>query len=106
MTALLETRKLEAFYGQTRALHGLDFSLDEGSVTTILGANGAGKTTTLRALCGMIRTAGEVGLLPISPAQFEMLVDGNTCDAARFWADFDVPDVPFTPEHLGYLRDG
>ena len=52
------------------------------------------------------RTAGEVGLLPISPAQFEMLVDGNTCDAARFWADFDVPDVPFTPEHLGYLRDG
>ncbi len=57
---LLETRKLEAFYGQTRALHGLDFSLNEGSVTTILGANGAGKTTTLRALCGMIRTAGEV----------------------------------------------
>src|SRR5690606_6912421 len=58
MTALLETRNLEAFYGQTRALHGLNFSLNEGSVTTILGANGAGKTTTLRALCGMVRTAG------------------------------------------------
>jgi branched-chain amino acid transport system ATP-binding protein len=41
-------------------LHGLDFALEEGSVTTLLGANGAGKTTTLRALCGMIRTAGEV----------------------------------------------
>ncbi|MFN4087513.1 MAG: ABC transporter ATP-binding protein [Alphaproteobacteria bacterium] len=60
MTALLEARGLEAFYGQTRALHGLDFSLDEGSVTTILGANGAGKTTTLRAVCGMVRTAGDV----------------------------------------------
>ena len=60
MTALLETRGLEAFYGQTRALHGLDFDLHEGSVTTILGANGAGKTTTLRAVCGMIRTAGEI----------------------------------------------
>lgn len=59
-TPLLTTRGLEAFYGQTRALHGLDFSLDEGSVTTILGANGAGKTTTLRALCGMVRTAGEI----------------------------------------------
>lgn len=56
-----------------------------------------------RALVG---TAGEVGLLPISPAQFEMLVEGNTCDPTRFWTDFDVPDVPFTPEHLGYLRDG
>ena len=60
MTALLEIRGLEAFYGQTRALHGLDFDLREGSVTTILGANGAGKTTTLRAVCGMIRTAGEI----------------------------------------------
>ena len=60
MTALLEARGLEAFYGQTRALHGLDFGLAEGSVTTILGANGAGKTTTLRAVCGMVRTAGEI----------------------------------------------
>ncbi len=60
MGALLETRGLEAFYGATKALHGLDFALEEGGITTILGANGAGKTTTLRALCGMIRTAGEI----------------------------------------------
>ncbi|MEP0547374.1 MAG: NAD-dependent epimerase/dehydratase family protein [Rhodothermales bacterium] len=53
----------------------------------------------------LVSTAGEVGLLPISPAQFEMLVAGNTCDASAFWADFDVTPIPFTPEHLGYLRD-
>lgn len=53
----------------------------------------------------LVGTAGEVGLLPISPAQFAMLVEGNTCDPAAFYADFDVPDVPFTPEHLAYLRD-
>ena len=47
--ALLEVSKLEAFYGQTQVLRGLDFSLEEGGITTILGANGAGKTTTLRA---------------------------------------------------------
>jgi branched-chain amino acid transport system ATP-binding protein len=41
-------------------LHGLDFTVDEGGITTILGANGAGKTTTLRAVCGMVRTAGEI----------------------------------------------
>jgi branched-chain amino acid transport system ATP-binding protein len=58
--ALLEVSKLEAFYGQTQVLRGLDFNLEEGGITTILGANGAGKTTTLRALCGMVRTRGEI----------------------------------------------
>ena len=60
MTPLLDVRGLRAGYGDIQVLHGLDFALEEGSVTTLLGANGAGKTTTLRALCGMIRTAGEV----------------------------------------------
>jgi branched-chain amino acid transport system ATP-binding protein len=41
-------------------LHGIDFSLEEGSITALLGANGAGKTTTLRALCGMVKTQGEI----------------------------------------------
>ena len=58
--ALLEARGLEAQYGWTKVLHGLDFTVDEGGITTILGANGAGKTTTLRAVCGMVRTAGEI----------------------------------------------
>lgn len=53
----------------------------------------------------LVGTVGEVGLLPISPAQFAMLVEGNTCDPAPFYADFDVPEIPFTPEHLGYLQD-
>jgi branched-chain amino acid transport system ATP-binding protein len=60
MTALLEVKGLRAAYGDTNVLHGIDFSLAEGGVTTLLGANGAGKTTTLRALCGMCRRAGEV----------------------------------------------
>jgi len=58
--ALLEAVGLHAAYGPTRVLHGLDFSMEEGSITTLLGANGAGKTTTLRALCGMVRTEGEL----------------------------------------------
>ena len=60
MAALLEVSKLHAAYGPTRVLHGIDFSLEEGSITALLGANGAGKTTTLRALCGMVDTQGEV----------------------------------------------
>ncbi len=60
MAALLEVVNLHAAYGPTRVLHGIDFSLEEGSITAVLGANGAGKTTTLRALCGMVQTQGEV----------------------------------------------
>lgn len=58
--ALLEVANLHAAYGPTRVLHGIDFALEEGSITALLGANGAGKTTTLRALCGMVKTQGEV----------------------------------------------
>ncbi len=60
MAALLEARSLEGSYGRTKVLHGLDFAVEEGGITTILGANGAGKTTTLRAVSGMVKTSGEI----------------------------------------------
>ncbi|HKJ00213.1 MAG TPA: ABC transporter ATP-binding protein [bacterium] len=60
MSALLSVQGLQAFYGQTRALHGLDFQVEESGITTLLGANGAGKTTTLRAVCGLVRTQGTI----------------------------------------------
>jgi branched-chain amino acid transport system ATP-binding protein len=59
-TPLLQVRGLHAQYGPTRVLHGIDFEVRQGGITTILGANGAGKTTTLRAVCGMVRTQGEM----------------------------------------------
>ena len=55
MPALLEAHALHAGYGETRVLHGIDFAVEQGGVTALLGANGAGKTTTLRAICGMVR---------------------------------------------------
>ena len=58
--AFLEVANLEAFYGPIPALHGISFSLEQGGITTILGANGAGKTTTLRSICGMVKTAGQI----------------------------------------------
>ena len=60
MTKVLDVRGLHASYGATHVLHGLDFAVEEGGITTILGANGAGKTTTLRAVCGMVKTRGEI----------------------------------------------
>ena len=58
--ALISAKDLHAQYGLTRVLHGISFSMEQGTITTLLGANGAGKTTTLRALCGMVRIQGEV----------------------------------------------
>ena len=58
--ALIETDSLQAFYGPTRVLHGINVTLGRGGITTILGANGAGKTTTLRAISGMVRTEGRI----------------------------------------------
>jgi len=60
MAAVLEVRGLHAQYGSSRVLHGMDFGVEEGGITTILGANGAGKTTTLRAVCGMVKAQGEI----------------------------------------------
>ncbi len=61
MSILLEAKNLSAAYGLTKVLHGLNFSIAQGSITTLLGANGAGKTTTLRAICQMmVKTQGEV----------------------------------------------
>ena len=60
MTAMLNIKDLRAYYGQVQALHGLSFALNEGSLTTLLGANGAGKTTTLRAICNMVRSTGAI----------------------------------------------
>ena len=57
---MLEIAGLEAFYGEQQALFGIGFDLDAGHVRTLLGANGAGKTTVLRALCGMVRTGGDI----------------------------------------------
>ena len=63
MTApLLALADVRAYYGATQVLFGLSLNVAEGGITTLLGANGAGKTTTLRAISGMIRTAGEIAV--------------------------------------------
>jgi branched-chain amino acid transport system ATP-binding protein len=60
MAPILELRGVKAFYGQSEVLHGIDIAVEDGGTTVLLGANGAGKTTTLRAICGMVRSEGEI----------------------------------------------
>jgi branched-chain amino acid transport system ATP-binding protein len=65
-TELLRLEGLNAWYGESHILHGVDLSVSEGEVVCLLGRNGAGRTTTLRAILGLtgtrkgsIRIAGE-----------------------------------------------
>ncbi|WP_230532321.1 ABC transporter ATP-binding protein [Microvirga roseola] len=52
---LLEVRGLNAWYGESHVLHGVDLDIREGETVTLLGRNGAGKTTTLRSIMGILR---------------------------------------------------
>ncbi|MGO4834987.1 ABC transporter ATP-binding protein, partial [Rhizobiaceae sp. 2RAB30] len=51
----LQVENLHAWYGESKALHGMRFEVSRGEVVTLLGRNGAGKTTTLRAIMGLLR---------------------------------------------------
>jgi branched-chain amino acid transport system ATP-binding protein len=58
---LLAAKSLNAWYGESHILHGMDFEVREGEVVTLLGRNGAGKTTTLKSVMGMVgRREGSV----------------------------------------------
>ncbi|MFN7902871.1 MAG: ABC transporter ATP-binding protein [bacterium] len=59
--ALMEIRGLEAWYGESHVLHGVDIDIREGEVVTLLGRNGAGKTSTLRSVMGLVpRRSGSI----------------------------------------------
>jgi branched-chain amino acid transport system ATP-binding protein len=51
---LLDVKSLEAWYGESHILHGVNIEVHPGEVVTLLGRNGAGKTTTLRAIMGLV----------------------------------------------------
>ena len=55
---MLAVRDLEAFYGPSQALFGVDFAVGEGEMVALLGRNGMGKTTTIRAICGLTPPRG------------------------------------------------
>jgi branched-chain amino acid transport system ATP-binding protein len=60
---MLQVEELETAYGPVRALDGISFEVEQGSITAVLGANGAGKTSLLRTLSGLVRArAGRIRL--------------------------------------------
>lgn len=61
--ALLEVNGLQGWYGESHVLHGIDLTVNQGEVVTLLGRNGAGKTTTIKAIMGLLsKRSGSVKL--------------------------------------------
>jgi len=77
---LLEIRRLDVSYGGIRAVRGLDLTVGQGELVSLIGANGAGKSTTLRAICGLVPAAGGEILYDGRPILgrpvHEMVLDG------------------------------
>jgi branched-chain amino acid transport system ATP-binding protein len=71
MSAILEVEGLASGYGDIRVLHGLSLSVEEGSVTALVGSNGAGKTTLLRAIAGLL--AADEGAISLQGTRIEAI---------------------------------
>lgn len=85
----LSVRGLEAWYGESKVLHGMDFDLRAGEVVTLLGRNGAGKTTAVKSIMGMIeRRTGSIKF------------DGDETIAAPPY-DIARKGVGYCPDHRG-----
>lgn len=60
MTALLDIRQLNAWYGASQALHGVTLTIERGEVVALVGRNGSGRSTLARAIMGLVRSEGEL----------------------------------------------
>jgi branched-chain amino acid transport system ATP-binding protein len=93
MSPLLQVESLSAGYGRIPVLHGIDLSLEPGSITAVLGANGAGKTTLLRTLSG---------LLP--PSAGTVLLDGRDLSRVRV-EELVTLGLTHVPEGRGVIAE-
>ncbi len=95
---MLEAREMEVSYGEFLALRGINFSVKEGELVTIIGANGAGKSTILRAVMGLVKCQkgriffkGE-NITPIPPHQRARLGLSLVPEGRKIFPDLTVAE--------------
>jgi branched-chain amino acid transport system ATP-binding protein len=95
---LLEVEGLQAWYGESHILHGIDFCISAGELVTLLGRNGSGKTTTLKAIMGIVgRRSGSVRfagseLIGLPPYRIARLGIGYCPEERGIFASLDVEE--------------
>ena len=104
---LLRVEGLHAYYGESHILHGLDFSVNEAEVVTLLGRNGAGRTTTFRALLGLVgRRAGSVKIdgreaIGLSPHRIARLGIGYCPEERGIYSSLSAEENLLLPPAVG-----
>ena len=58
---MLEVRDLHAFYGKSHILQGVDLSVDQGEIVSLLGRNGVGRSTACKTIMGLVPPVGQIG---------------------------------------------
>src|SRR5690349_23967886 len=104
--ALLVTQDLNAWYGESHILHGMNLEVRSGELVTLLGRNGAGKTTTLKAIMGMVpRRSGSVRfegkeLIGLPPHRIARLGIAFCPEERGIFASLDVEENLLLPPHV------
>jgi branched-chain amino acid transport system ATP-binding protein len=102
----LKLAGLEAWYGESHVLHGVDLTVHEGEVVTLLGRNGAGRTTTLRAIMGLVgaRTGsiriGGVETIGLAPHQIARIGVGYCPEERGIFAGLSAEENLMLPPQL------
>ncbi|MBU1279108.1 MAG: ATP-binding cassette domain-containing protein, partial [Alphaproteobacteria bacterium] len=102
----LRITDLHAFYGESHALHGIDMTVYQGELVTLLGRNGAGRTTTLRAVMGLIGSrSGSIMLkgkevIKASAHEIARLGVGYCPEERGIFASLSVEENLLLPPHV------
>jgi branched-chain amino acid transport system ATP-binding protein len=105
--ALLRISALNAWYGESHVLHGVDATVNQGEVVTLLGRNGAGRTTTLRALLGLVgRRSGSVMIngceaIGLAPHKIARLGVGYCPEERGIYSSLSTEENLLLPPLLG-----
>jgi branched-chain amino acid transport system ATP-binding protein len=103
---LLSVKNLNAWYGESHILHGMELEVREGEVVTLLGRNGAGKTTTLKSVMGMVgRREGSVAfrnaeLIDLSSDRIARLGIAFCPEERGIFASLDVEENLLLPPRV------
>jgi branched-chain amino acid transport system ATP-binding protein len=104
---MLELKNVNTYYGNIRALKGIDLKVEEGEIITLIGANGAGKTTTLMSICGIVPPrSGEILFLgkPIHEMNPDKIVSLGICQVPEGRRIFPYLSVMENLDLGAYLR--
>src|SRR5262252_9185773 len=102
---VLRVSGLNAYYGESQVLHGVDCHVRRGEVVTLLGRNGAGRTTTLKALLGLVGRSGSVSVygretVALAPHQVARLGIGYCPEERGIYASLSTEENLLLPPTL------